>query len=356
MPLVAHSTLPSFAKLRDSGVSVLSQEEARHQDIRELHVGLLNMMPDAALEVTERQFMRLVGGANSIVQVHVHPFTIPGQPRGAKAQAHIDAHYEDFADLQRDGLDALIVTGANPATDVLSEESFWEPLGDVMAWADQHVTSTLCSCLASHALIQRFHGLERRRMESKRWGVFQHQLSEPTHPLVTDINTRFDAPHSRWNTIAPQSLRAVGLRVLVETIDGGFHVATSPDGFRRIYFQGHPEYDAISLLKEYQRELRRYLDGELVGSPPYPRNYLPDAAAKRITAHVEEALAARAAGAPIPRFPEAELVAQLDNTWRDTGRALFSNWLGLVYRLTNHERGVTFMDGVDPSDPLGLNN
>ena len=48
------------------------------------------------------------------------------------------------------------------------------------------------------------------------------------------------------------------------------------------------------------------------------------------------------------------MTPSIDNTWTDTGKAVFSNWLGLVYRLTHVERGVPFMDGVDPDDPLGL--
>ena len=56
MPLVAHSDLPTFARLAQEGEDVLNVERAQHQDIRELHIGLLNMMPDAALAPTERQF------------------------------------------------------------------------------------------------------------------------------------------------------------------------------------------------------------------------------------------------------------------------------------------------------------
>ena len=71
MPLVQHSKLPTFDRLRDTGHEVLSLERATHQDIRELHVGFLNMMPDAALQATERQFIRLVGGCNRIAQFYV---------------------------------------------------------------------------------------------------------------------------------------------------------------------------------------------------------------------------------------------------------------------------------------------
>ena len=56
MPLVAHNDLPSFERLRAEGRTVLKPERANTQEIREMHIGLLNMMPDKALEATERQF------------------------------------------------------------------------------------------------------------------------------------------------------------------------------------------------------------------------------------------------------------------------------------------------------------
>jgi Homoserine trans-succinylase len=76
MPLVAHSELPTFHRLQQEGTTVLAHQRAIHQDIRELHIGLLNMMPDAALAATERQFFRLIGEANQIAQFYVHPFTL----------------------------------------------------------------------------------------------------------------------------------------------------------------------------------------------------------------------------------------------------------------------------------------
>lgn len=352
MAIVAHSTLPTFRALAAAGEQVLGVEEALAQDIRELHIGLLNMMPDTALQLTERQFIRLVGGANTIVQLYVHPFTVPGLPRSPQTQAYIDAHYQSFDDLQAAGLDALIVTGANVSNPRLEDEPFWQPLADVVGWASEQVTSTLCSCLATHALLQHFHGIERRPLQTKRWGVFPHRAVDPDHPLLHGANTRFDVPHSRWNEITSRQVADAGLQVLVESIEGDFHMGTSVDGFRTVYLQGHPEYDAISLLKEYKRELHRFLDGELAAIPPHPVHYLPAEGARRLHEHLDAALAARDAGDPIPELPEDELTPLLDNTWTDTGKAVFNNWLGLVYRLTDMERGVPFMKGVDPEDPL----
>ncbi len=60
MPLVNHIALPTFDHLRQLGHEVLTLDHALHQDIRELHIGLLNMMPDAALRITEQQFINFI--------------------------------------------------------------------------------------------------------------------------------------------------------------------------------------------------------------------------------------------------------------------------------------------------------
>ena len=354
MPLVAHNELPTFERLLSEGEDILSLERARHQDIRELHIGLLNMMPDAALWVTEQQYMRLVGSCNRIVQMYVYPFSVPGLARSEQAQTHIDRYYTDFDELRAAGLDALIITGANVTSPSLDLEPFWAPLREVITWADGNVTSILCSCLATHALVKHLYDIERRRMPQKRWGVYSHRICDRTHPLVQDVNTRFDAPHSRWNDIAREQLEVAGLHILAESDVAGVHLAVSPDRFRMVYFQGHPEYDRNSLLKEYKREVKRFLDGELDDPPPHPEHYLPPEAADIAARYLDEARDARRRRAELPLFPEAALDDHLDNTWGDTGKALFNNWLGLVYQLTGLDRHEPFMPGVDPEDPLGV--
>ncbi len=134
MPLVAHNELPTFSRLQQNGQEVLTPERARKQDIRELHIGFLNMMPDAALTATEQQFIRLVGGSNQIAQFYVYPFSLPELHRGAKAEEHINQYYFQFGELTDQGLDALIITGANVANPSLDQEAFWEPLGCSDRW------------------------------------------------------------------------------------------------------------------------------------------------------------------------------------------------------------------------------
>jgi homoserine O-succinyltransferase len=354
MPLVAHNDLPTFSRLKQEGVTVLSSERAQNQEIRELHIGLLNMMPDAALAATERQFFRLVGEANPIAQFWVHPFTLPELPRSPDAQAYVERYYEPLDRIMADGLDALIITGANVTGSDLSQEPFWEPLIKVIDWAWENVTSTLCSCLTTHAVLQFRHGQVRVPQPEKVWGVFEHRVMDKGHPLVADVNTRFDVPHSRWNDVSRVQFDAAGLRVLVESEAGGVHLATSADGFRQVFFQGHPEYDTISLLKEYKRDLLLYGKGVLNQRPPFPRHYFGASEQALLNEYRVRLETAAARGESLPEFPESRVVGRLDNTWHDTGEAVVANWIGLMYQITHRDRKLPFMDGIDPNNPLGL--
>ena len=354
MPLVAHSKLPTFARLRSDGEPVVPREVALHQDIRELHIGVLNMMPDAALAATERQFFRLVGESNAIAQFYMHPFTLPELPRSAEAQQYVREYYETFEQIQEQGLDALIITGANVTQPDLALEPFWKPLIRVIDWAYENVTSTLCSCLATHAVLQFRYGQKRRPLGFKRWGVYPHRVVDRRHPLVSDVNTRFDVPHSRFNQIDREQFEAAQLRVLVESEHAGVHLATSEDGFRIVFFQGHPEYDTVSLLKEYKREVIRFARRERPDYPPLLDRYFSLRVRAILEEHQERVLASRAAGQVLPEFPETLVAASIDNTWHDTAEAVIDNWIGKVYQLTALERKRPFKDGVDPANPLGL--
>ncbi len=353
MPLVAHSQLPTFDRLQADGQEVVPLDRARHQDIRELHVGVLNMMPDAALEATERQFMRRLGNSSRIVQLYVHLFTVPGLNRGAEAQQHIDTYYRKFEDLQKEGLDALVISGANVTQPDLTKEAFFPHMLAVFEWARTNVASVMCSCLASHALWQHEYGIRRTRLPYKRWGVFRHRVQNRRHPLVVNINTRFDTPHSRFNDVGASQLENAGAHVLVTSEDCEVLLATSDDGLSAVYLQGHPEYDTLSLAKEYKREIFRFWQGERSDYPAMPVDYLSPAAEKLLTGYRQSVIKAQLGGSDLPLFPEDALRPLVDNTWADTCKAIFANWLGLIYQTTHQDRCKHLMDGIDASDPIG---
>ena len=68
----------------------------------------------------------------------------------------------------------------------------------------------------------------------------------------------------------------------------------------------------------------------------------------------EQVKEAKNRGQDLKPFPEQAILDHLDNTWRDTAKAVFNNWLGKVYQITNMDRRLPFMEGIDPKNPLGL--
>ncbi|PCI98891.1 MAG: homoserine O-succinyltransferase [Alphaproteobacteria bacterium] len=350
MPLVAYKDLPTFKRLADEGRTILPPKRAQQQDIREMHIGLLNMMPDAALAATERQFFRLVGESNQIAQLYIHPFTLPELERSTETKDYINQYYETFEQLKENGLDALIVTGTNVSGEDLENEPFWEPLKDIMAWAHGNVASTLCSCLATHAVMQSRYNQKRSALpDGKLWGVYKHKVMNRQHPLVRNMNTVFDVPHSRYNTITPAQFDAAGMDTLIVSEEAGTHIAVSPDGFRLVCMQGHPEYDAISLLKEYQREVMLYNSGERDTPPSMPANYFNAESIGKLALHNINIMSRD----ELSKLNE-ELCCMLENTWTDSARSTLASWIGLVYQVTNRDRKKQFMDGIDPDNPLGI--
>lgn len=351
MPLIRNSDLPTFDRLEQEGRQVLDADRACKQDIRELHIGFLNMMPDAAMEAAERQFFRLIGESNRIVQIHLHPFTLPIVKRSAEAQAHIDRYYEPLEKIKQDGLDALVITGANEETNPhVSDVSFWGPLKETLAWSYENVTSTLCSCFASHAALTYSYGQPPIWRDDKRWGVYRHKVMEPEHPIVKGMNTVFDVPHSRYSEITRGQFERANMRILVESPEAGVHMATSGDGLRLVCFQGHPEYDVFSLLKEYRREVTNYIQGARKDYPPFPEHYFSGKAQELAAEYRNKVMD----GKTDDPFPEEQIAALLDNTWADSARSAIGSWVGLIYQVTHVDRKKPFMDGINPEDPLGL--
>ena len=155
----------------------------------DLTIGLINNMPDAALQATERQFMRLLRRAAGNIRVDFHCFSLPSVKRSQSAQSRIDQQYTDIADLDRLHIDGLIVTGAEPAAATLPEEPFWQDLTEMVDWAKTNTRSTIWSCLAAHAAVLHLDGIERQRLDAKCSGVYDC-FKVADHWLTDDLPRR----------------------------------------------------------------------------------------------------------------------------------------------------------------------
>jgi len=297
----------------------------KHADV-DLTIGLVNSMPDAALQATERQFMRVLRQAAGDIRIDFHCFSLPSVQRSQTAQWRVEKQYTDIADLDRLHIDGLIVTGAEPNAATLPEEPFWRDLTDIIDWAATHTRSTIWSCLAAHAAVKHLDGIERHRLPAKCSGVFDC-VKVADHWLTKDIDSPLKVSHSRLNELRADDLTARGYQLLTQSRQAGVDIFAKQSRSQFVFFQGHPEYDALSLEREYLRDISRFLAGTRDAYPPVPAGYFDPETETRLASFEQRARTARrpALSADLP-----ERTLRQDLAPGAAATALFRNWLGYL--------------------------
>jgi homoserine O-succinyltransferase len=310
-----------------------------------LTIGLVNNMPDAACEATERQFLDLLRAAagNAIVQVKL--FAIADVPRAEEARRELSARYRDIAALWDTPLDGLIVTGTEPKAANLQDEPYWAALTKLIDWARGNTVSTVWSCLAAHAAVLHADGIGRKLLDQKLSGVFECE-AVADDALFADLGSQLRVPHSRLNDVPEPALRAAGYRVLSRSAAAGVDafVKDNDDASRFVFFQGHPEYDADSLLREYRRDVGRYLRGERDAYPEMPHGYF-DSAAKFLAEDFRIRAISERRGDLLGDFPFEPLAGAIDNTWRDAAIGLYRNWINFLKVRKPDRKPLALMEG-----------
>jgi homoserine O-succinyltransferase/O-acetyltransferase len=295
---------------------------------RRLTVGLLNNMPDAALCATERQFGDLLRAAAGDVEVELRLFALPGLPRGERARGQMDGRYETAEAMADAGLGGLIVTGNEPRAADLDAEPYWPALTRVIDWTQAAGVPTLWSCLAAHAAVLHLDGVRRRPLPAKLSGVYvSHVVSDDA--MIAGAPERFTTPHSRQNGLVQADLTRRGYRILTGSAEAGVDAFTRRSPAPALFLQGHPEYDSDSLLREYARDVGRFLRGERPAHPLTPSGYF-DAETEAALAELAEIARATPDPALMPLYADALAAAAPTRTWRASALALYRNWLDCV--------------------------
>jgi homoserine O-succinyltransferase len=329
LALVQHNNLPSISRLAAEGIDVRMPAETSSETAT-INIGFLNMMPDAAIAATERQFLRLLGASDK-ANCYLYPVTIDGIERSSQAEEYLQHYYSSFDELKQNKLDAMVITGANVMQPVLTNESFWDGLKDVLVWSKEHVRSTLCSCLATHAAVKVFYDVDRRHLGEKCWGVYEHKVENTSHVLTRNVQDKINMCHSRFNDISLQDFSSHQCDALIVSEEVGVQLAAEKD-LSMVYFQGHPEYDDISLLKEYKREIYLYLAGSRKNYPPVPENYFNSKSMAAAQVYKDTVMDQPPKIDLIEQFPEAELQQGIENQWKRAANAVFNNWIESLIR------------------------
>ena len=300
MPVKVSNVLPAKKILEAENIFVMDESRAMMQDIRPLRIAILNLMP--LKEDTELQLLRSF--SNTPLQIEVTFLTTASYVGTNTPLSHLEQFYMTFADVKEKKFDGLIITGAPVEQMEFEDVAYWEELKEIMDWSETNVTSTLHICWGAQAGLFHHYGVHKELLPAKLSGVYRHRVLNRKEPLVRGFDDEFFAPHSRYTGISKEDVERSGkFTVLAESDEAGYFILLA-EGGKNIFVLGHPEYDRLTLDKEYKRDVAKGIN------PDIPVNYYPD------------------------NDPEKKPLL----LWRSHANTLYSNWINYyVYQNTPFE-------------------
>ena len=298
MPIKVQKDLPARAIIEKENIFIMDETRAYSQDIRPLEIVLVNLMP--LKEDTEIQMIRSL--SNTPLQVNL-TFVAPAEHKSKNTPvSHLNQFYVKFDDIKNKKFDGMILTGAPVEEKEFEEVDYWNEIVRIMDWSETNVTSSIFLCWSCQAAMYHFYGLNKKPADYKIFGIFPHRVHHRKEPLVRGLDDIFNAPHSRNTDVSLEEIEKIkDITVLAESDEVGFFMGMADNG-KKIFMMGHPEYDRLTLDKEYKRDVNKGLTSTLL-----PKNYYPD------------------------DDPSKEPIL----TWRSTGNIIYSNWLNYyVYQVT----------------------
>lgn len=300
MPIKTQSELPAKEILENENIFVMDENRAGHQDIRPLQVGILNLMP--LKEDTELQLLRAL--SNTPLQVDVSFVYVKTHVAQNTPQSHLNQFYTTFDKIENQKFDGFIITGAPVEQMNYEEVDYWQELCHIMDWATRNVTSTLHICWGAQAGLYHYYGINKHLLGSKLFGIYPHRVMNRKIPLVRGFDDIFMAPHSRHTQVLADDIEACEeLTILARSEEAGVYLLMAKEG-KQIFVMGHPEYDRMTLDKEYRRDKDKGLPIDV------PKNY----------------------------YPQDDPEQRPNLQWRAHCNTLYSNWLNYyVYQVTPYE-------------------
>ncbi|MBR3494986.1 MAG: homoserine O-succinyltransferase [Clostridia bacterium] len=300
MPIRIKTKMPVIQRLADENIFVMPESRASSQDIRELHIAILNLMPNK--EDTELQLLRLL--SNTPLQVRITFLRLDSHRSKHTSEEYLSRFYEPFSAVKDSNFDGLVITGAPVETLPFHEVDYWEELTELMRWTDTHVTSTMHICWAAQAGLYFHYGIDKHLLPQKLSGIYRHSTLYQDEILTRGFNDRFFAPHSRYTGVSREEILAhPKLTLLAESDKAGPYLIQDKQA-NRLFVTGHPEYSRFTLDGEYRRDQGKGID------PNLPNHYYRD------------------------DDPARSPVFQ----WKAHAFLLFSNWLNYaVYQVTPYD-------------------
>lgn len=300
MPIKIPNLLPATQTLLDENIFVMTETRAITQDIRPLHILMLNLMPQKI--TTETQIARLIG--NTPLQVELELLQTATHRAKHTSAEHMLAFYHTFDEIKHKKYDGMIITGAPVEMLDFEEVEYWDELCEIMEWSKTNVTSTFHICWGAQAGLYYHYGIKKYPLDEKLFGVFEHTVDRKSSMLFRGFDDTFLVPHSRHTTVKLEDVLACEeLKILSTSPVAGLYACATDRG-RQIFITGHSEYDGGTLRAEYLRDV---------------------AAGAKIKL-------------PVNYFPDDNPLLEPRVSWRSCANLLYTNWLNyFVYQTTPYD-------------------
>ncbi len=250
MPLRLPDRLPAIELLKHENIFVMDNSRAHTQDIRPLRIVILNLMP---LKITtETDLIRLL--SNTPLQLEISFMKLKSHTPKNTPIEHMMMFYRDFAEMENEKFDGMIVTGAPVEQLDFEAVGYWPEICEIFDWSRTHVTSTLYICWAAQAGLYHFYNIPKYPLPQKMFGVFPQQILDPQLPIFRGFDDVFQMPHSRHTEVLSKDILAnPELTLIAEGDECGVSMVMARGG-REFFVTGHLEYAPDTLAKEYLRD------------------------------------------------------------------------------------------------------
>ena len=296
MPVIIPTGLPAYETMELENIFIMGKDRAEKQDIRPLEIAIVNLMPTKIQ--TETQFVRLL--SNTPIQINVDFIHTDTYESKNISKSHMNSFYKSIKEVRNQKYDGMIITGAPVELIEFADVDYWKELVEILEFSRTNVTSTMYICWGAQAAMHHFYGINKRELDSKVFGVFEHEKKHETCMLLNGFDDIFYVPHSRHTEVSTEDIKSVDeLIVLAESKDAGVHISVTDD-YSKIFVMGHAEYDPLTLKGEYDRDKSQGKDINI------PLNYYPDDNPDK-TPYVK---------------------------WRGHANLLFKNWVNIIYQET----------------------
>ncbi|QJC35700.1 homoserine O-succinyltransferase [Enterobacteriaceae endosymbiont of Donacia sparganii] len=299
MPIIVPKKLPAINFLKKENIFLLTKSQKNKFYDNKLKILFLNLM-FKKIE-TENQIIRLLSNSPLLIDFSLLCIN-DSKSSNSLSINHMKKYYLNLEQINHKYYDGLIITGAPLGLINFSEIRYWKEFVKIILWAKYHVNSILSICWSVQAILNILYNIPKKINKSKLLGIFKHKTLLKNHFLVQGFDDYFFVPHSRYSNFSFSFIKYyTNFKIISASEKAGVYLFSSNND-KYIFITGHPEYDALTINKEYLNDLKNKSNIDI------PYNYYP--------------------------LNNKKLIPKIN--WRSHGNLLFLNWLNHLFNKLNN--------------------